>query len=372
MFKKSLFTTILVLLIATSVFAGNLKLNEKHAGKTFYLDNNTAAILELETTPSNGYGWYAVSSNSNVVKITNSKFTAHYPDRLGSPGIRTFHIKNINHGKANMRFVLKRTYRTDVPSGKPMKDLTFHFISKGRFRGTFPILKAKGVKGKPDRGDDTPSDFPETLDWRQTGDVSPVKDQGVCGSCWAFATTGVLESAILIKNELENDLSEQYLVSCNDEGWGCNGGWFAHDYHWNIALDGLNPGSRSESIYPYTASDDQCTADPSGDFVINSWEYVDISQQVPSTEKLKQAIYEHGPVAVAVCVNRAFQSYQGGVFDGKGCRSINHAVVLVGWSNVGGYWILKNSWGANWGENGYMRIKYKSNLVGSFATWIDY
>lgn len=373
MFKKSLFITILVLLIATTSFAKNLELNEKHAGKTFYLNNNTAAILELETNPSTGYEWHATSSDSSVVKVVHSKFTSCYPNRLGGSGVRTFHIKNIKHGKADMNFVLKRTYRKNVPSGTPMKKVTFHFISKEPFQGTFPKLESKGGNGKPDHGGgNKPSAFPATFDWRDTGLVSSVKDQGNCGSCWAFATVGVLESAVLINIGVEYDLSEQYLVSCNAEGWSCNGGWFAHDYHWNISLPGLEPGSRLESAYPYTASDSQCSASIFGGLTIRNWSYVDTSRQVPSTEKIKEAIYYHGPVAAAVCVNNAFSSYQDGVFSSKGCRNINHAIMLVGWDDYDECWILKNSWTADWGEDGYMRIKYKSNVVGSYATWIDY
>ncbi len=105
---------------------------------------------------------------------------------------------------------------------------------------------------------------------------------------------------------------------------------------------------------------------------ISDWAYVGTSSSVPATSAIKQAIYGHGPVAAAVCVNTAFQNYGGGVSTGPGCTSVNHAIVLVGWDDVHQAWILRNSWGPNWGENGYMRIGYGVSEVGYSANYISY
>ncbi|MFP4343692.1 MAG: C1 family peptidase [Anaerolineales bacterium] len=102
---------------------------------------------------------------------------------------------------------------------------------------------------------------------------------------------------------------------------------------------------------------------------ISDWAYVGTSSSVPATSAIKQAIYGHGPVAAAVCVNTAFQNYGGGVSTGPGCTSVNHAIVLVGWDDVHQAWILRNSWGPNWGENGYMRIGYGVSEVGYSANY---
>lgn len=109
---------------------------------------------------------------------------------------------------------------------------------------------------------------------------------------------------------------------------------------------------------------------------IASWAYVGNDSSVPPTENIKQAIYTYGPVAAAVCVGPAFQAYGGGIFqtnESSYCSGgVNHAIVLVGWDDTGGYWVLRNSWGTSWGESGYMRIKYGISNVGYAATYVVY
>ena len=111
------------------------------------------------------------------------------------------------------------------------------------------------------------------------------------------------------------------------------------------------------------------------DYFIEDWAYVGNPYGVATVEQIKQAIYQYGPVSVAVCVNSAFHSYSGGVFSGPTCHSINHAVALVGWDdNQGeeGVWFLRNSWGTGWGEDGYMRIEYGVCDVGYRTVRVDY
>jgi len=221
-----------------------------------------------------------------------------------------------------------------------------------------------------------PSSLPTAFDWRDQGGVTSVKNQGSCGSCWAFGTVGPLESKIKIAGEGEKDLSEQYLLSCNTDGWDCGGGWWAHNYHeWKKPPGESEAGAVFEADSPYVASDTSCSGPYSHPYQIDSWTYVGSQYSVPPTEDIKQAIYDHGPVAVAVCVNSAFQGYPGGVFTGPECTDINHAVVLVGWDNnqgTNGAWILRNSWSAGWGESGYMRIEYGTSLVGYSANYVNY
>ena len=216
-------------------------------------------------------------------------------------------------------------------------------------------------------------DLPARFDWRDYDGVTPVRSQGSCGSCWAFATIGPLESAILINDGVSVDLSEQWLVSCNSEGWGCGGGWWAHDYHmWKTDPCG-GTGAVLESSFPYRASNADCDCPYEHAYLIDDWAFVP-GGDIPSAAAIKQAIYDYGPVCVAICVNSAFQSYDGGVFDSNG-TDINHGVTLVGWDdNQGseGVWFLKNSWGPSWGEGGYMRIEYGANSVGYAATYVIY
>ena len=221
--------------------------------------------------------------------------------------------------------------------------------------------------------------LPSSFDWRDTG-LPPVRNQGGCGSCWAFGTVGALESQIMIQSGTAVDLSEQYLVSCNESGWSCGGGWWAHDYHaWRIPTGEAETGAVLEADFPYQASDVPCSPPHDHAYTINDWAYVPGNEY--SVDEIKQAIYEYGPVAAAVAVGPAFQAYSAGVFDNdeSGSYGINHAIVLVGWNDAYawdgdtyGVWILRNSWGSGWGEGGYMYITYGTSRVGYAANYIEY
>ena len=223
--------------------------------------------------------------------------------------------------------------------------------------------------------------LPESYDWRDNNGVTPIKNQGNCGSCWAFGTVGILESAIKIETGSTVDLSEQWLVSCNKDGWGCNGGWWAHKYHAGTVGKCSGTGAVLEANFPYGASNKPCNGPYQHSYLLvdsnqdgSSWKFVGKQNSVPSVDQIKQAIYDNGPVAVAIYVDSAFQAYTGGVFNSNKDGRVNHAVILVGWDDTqgkDGVWLLKNSWGTNWGENGYMRIEYGCNNVGYAANYID-
>lgn len=217
--------------------------------------------------------------------------------------------------------------------------------------------------------------LPSRWDWNDFGRLQPIRTQR-CGDCWAHATTAVSESlARLLHPEraVAVDLSEQAMVSCSREGT-CNGGYFsAFNYV-------VSPGSPAESQMPYQGRQLACPAGLRPAAKLTRWAYVGSSRQAPTTAQLKEAIWTHGPIAVAV--EGSFSSYRGGVFTRCGGTSLNHMVVLEGWTddpayarNGGGYWKLRNSWGAGWGEAGYMRIAYQStsggkcNGVGAVAAY---
>jgi hypothetical protein len=186
-----------------------------------------------------------------------------------------------------------------------------------------------------------------------------------------------LECAIKIYDDEIIDLSEQYLVSCNTDGWGCQGGFFAHDYHqWKPGQCDNEPGAVLDHYFPYVAQNVPCITVPHHYF-IDEWHYLQGREVIPSVQEIKYAIENYGPVSVAVFADSNFQAYSGGIFDHESSGSRNHAVVLVGYkddSSVknGGYWILRNSWGSGWGENGYMRIAYGVHSVGTGASYIIY
>ena len=228
--------------------------------------------------------------------------------------------------------------------------------------------------------------LPSEFDWREevAGGLPPIRDQGACGSCWAFATVGALECNIKIRDKVNVDLSEQWLVSCNQESvprkWGCMGGWWAHDYFLENGKKDLcgDSGAVLENNFPYTAQDEPCECPYQHDYFIERCAYVGGDHSVPSVDALKQAIYDYGPVTVAVCASGYFKIYTGGVYDiNTFCwpGEVNHGVVLVGWDdNQGknGVWILRNSWGEDWGEDGYMRIEYGCSKIGYAARYVEY
>jgi len=216
--------------------------------------------------------------------------------------------------------------------------------------------------------------LPQVWDWRANNGVTSVKDQQNCGSCWAFSAIASFESNLLIEQAINVDLSEQHLVSCNPWNWGCNGGWWPHDML-------KNPGAVLESEFPYEAEDLPCGTSYNYVYQLNGWAYIDGDDKIPSVDKIRQAIYNNGPVCASVYVGSAFQSYTGGVFNKdespkKGfldCSDpvkVNHAILIVGWDDTKGAWIIKNSWSRYWGDNGYMYIKYGISNVGYAAALV--
>jgi hypothetical protein len=182
-----------------------------------------------------------------------------------------------------------------------------------------------------------------------------------------------LECNILIRDHKEVDLSEQWLVSCNRNGWGCDGGWWAHDYfQWK--MDQSNgTGAVLKKILANICLPATVLSTP---YLIDSWYFIGFAQGIAPTDSIKQAIMTYGPVSVACAVTQAFGAYTGGVFNEDDPQApINHAVALVGWDDTqgeNGVWFLRNSWGPGWGEDGYMQIEYRVCKVGYSACYVNY
>ncbi|MHC1742948.1 MAG: C1 family peptidase [Syntrophobacteraceae bacterium] len=218
--------------------------------------------------------------------------------------------------------------------------------------------------------------LPTSFDWRAQDGTTPIKNQGGCGSCWAFGTAAPLESQIKLQCGTTVDLSEQYLVSCNRSGWSCSGGWWAHDYHWDEApVNDSQSGAVLESDFSYRASNAACGGPYNHPYRLTKWSYV-AGGPHPTVQAIKQAIFMYGPVAAAVYVGPKFQAYSSGIFNVNESGTVNHAIALVGWNDDlgpdNGYWILRNSWGAGWGESGYMRIRYGMSQVGYTANYVEF
>ncbi|KAL6546116.1 putative cysteine protease rd21b [Orobanche gracilis] len=196
--------------------------------------------------------------------------------------------------------------------------------------------------------------LPESVDWREKGAVAPVKDQGQCGSCWAFSTVAAVEGVNKIVTGNLKVLSEQELVDCDRTyNQGCNGGLM--DYGFQFVID--NGGLDTEDDYPYRAGDGTCDNYRKNAHVVSIDSYEDVPEN--DEQALKKAV-SHQPVSVAIeAGGRAFQLYQSGVFTGLCGTDLDHGVVAVGYGTENGkdYWIVKNSWGPSWGENGYIRLE---------------
>ncbi len=348
-----------------------ITLNEVDDGGQVELDSDKVLILNLPGNPSTGYSWQIENLDQEVLRPTGRAQLASKTLLLGAPSSQVLRFAGVSRGETTLKLAYRRPWEK---GGEPLRTFSVQVKARGAYQGDLPALQEPVDQidaGSLDQN--VVESLPSSYNWCDQGGCTSVKDQGSCGSCWAFGTVGPLESNILIEDGLTKDLAEQYLVSCNSDGWGCDGGWWAHDYHeWKIPSGEPDAGAVYEADFPYTASDDPCNPPHTHHEKIENWVYIGNDSSVPSTADVKQAIYDYGPVSAAVCVNSAFQSYSGGVFTGPSCTSVNHAIVLVGWDDADNAWILRNSWGPGWGENGYMRIQYGVSQVGYSANYVDY
>ena len=203
---------------------------------------------------------------------------------------------------------------------------------------------------------------PSSVNWVTKGAVTPVKNQEQCGSCWAFSTTGAMEGAHYLKNNELVSFSEQQFVDCDHNGdMGCNGGLPSQAIQYAVE----NGGVETESNYPYTGSDGTCDfvkKEVSGKF--SGYKSV----QTNSNNDMMNALAQQ-PVSVAInAVQSSFQFYTSGVYDDPSCPSsmseLDHAVLAVGYGSDNGndYWLVKNSWSTQWGDQGYIKMARGKNV----------
>jgi len=204
---------------------------------------------------------------------------------------------------------------------------------------------------------------PSTWDWRDHGAVTPIKNQGQCGSCWSFSTTGNVEGQWFLAGNSLVGLSEQNLVDCDTRDSGCDGGLMSNAFMYIMQNNGID----TEASYPYTAEDGTCKFNAKNvGAKIDNWTMI-------ASNETQMAAYcgNNGPISIAVDAE-AWQFYLGGVFDDPWCgTTLDHGVLIVGYANetdIFGlfteYWIVKNSWGPDWGEAGYIFLEKGSDSCG--------
>lgn len=220
------------------------------------------------------------------------------------------------------------------------------------------------------RANFTVKDLPASVDWRQKGVVTPIKNQGQCGSCWSFSATGCLEGQHALKTQKLVSLSEQQLVDCSTSfgNHGCQGGLmdYAYKYLETVKDD-------TESSYPYKAANGKCKYDPAT-AVVGDTAYTDIPSK--SEDALQEAVANVGPISVAMDASHmSFQLYHSGIYDPWLLCSqtkLDHGVLAVGYgSDEKDYWWVKNSWGTGWGMDGYFKLRRGKNRCG-IATQASY
>lgn len=215
-------------------------------------------------------------------------------------------------------------------------------------------------------------EIPESVDWREHGAVTPVKDQGQCGSCWAFSTTGSLEGQHFRKTGKLVSLSEQNLVDCSTSfgNNGCNGGLMDNAFKYIKANGGID----TEGSYPYEAMDDDCHFNPRS-VGADDKGFVDIK---PGSETdLARAVATVGPVSIAIdASHETFQFYSHGVYDEPECdeSALDHGVLAVGYGTEDGkdYWLVKNSWSEKWGQDGYIKMSRNRDNQCGIASCASY
>ncbi|CAI9757263.1 unnamed protein product [Fraxinus pennsylvanica] len=240
-----------------------------------------------------------------------------------------------------------------------LRDNKFADITNLEFRNAYlgyksPRFSRKGQQNFTFDG----SLIPPSIDWRKRGAVTAVKNQGTCGSCWAFSAIAAVEGINKIKTGKLVSLSEQELVDCdyNTDNKGCQGGYMEKAFAFIKKIGGIT----TEKDYPYVGKDDRCntTERKKGAVKISSYKAIPAG-----SEKALLAAVAKQPVSVAIDAGGYdFQLYSSGIFSGYCGKDLNHGVASVGYGESNGekYWLVKNSWGAHWGEAGYIKMKRDS------------
>lgn len=331
-------------------------------------------VIRLNSTPSTGcYVWVPTRTSQLLHRVEYTNFVAgSVQDKTPAKQILVY--RPLGRGTAMLEFAYRRPWEEKIDPNEETFSLTVQIV--GAFEETLDVVhKARpaaplGGHGNLPNGNNS---LPVSFNWCDDVDkgCTDVRDQGSCGACWAFATNGAFEANILANEgtEAEKNLSEQYLISFNTEGWGCGGGGPAFDYY-------KDNGAVEEEHCRYVAADNpqDCNTDTRISERVASSGNIN-SQDYNNDEKLriaiKQKLLEHGPVYFPICPD--FHSYVEESSkednDPVTCSDdqLKHAILLVGWNDEQQAWRVRNSCGTRWGKSGYAWVKYSSMPQGIYT-----
>lgn len=337
-----------------------VQVTKVNSAQSITIGQDEVLEVKLPSTPSTGYSWALANDETIIEQAGDWSFVSDSPENpIGASGIQIIRYTAKSKGKANLEFVYKRQWESDI--------LDYYRISittEGAYTGVPIISVTEPLNPELTNPGASTRALPAKFSWLDEGKCTPVKNQGSCGSCWSFAACGSFESVIKIFDNVTKDLSEQWLVNCDKQSSGCSGGW-CPDYMFK------SYGAVYEVDQKYTQQNGTCKSTYTYHEKIKGYTQVALN---PTVAQIKQAIYDFGPVWVAVCVGTNFNAYKSGaVLTKSDGTQVNHAVVLVGWDDAQNCWVLRNSWGTSWGEKGgYMRIAYGVSSIGYKTTYIDY
>ncbi|KAI5447798.1 hypothetical protein KIW84_015303 [Lathyrus oleraceus] len=263
--------------------------------------------------------------------------------------------------KSNLKYITETNAKRKSPHGHFLGLTNFADWSHQEFKETYLHKNDMSMYNNTMKKKNVNSEScspPLSLDWRSKGVVSSVKDQGTCGSCWTFTAAGAIESINALVTGRLVDLSEQEMLDCEPSG-DCKFGYMSKVFDWIL----LNKGVASEKDYAYTGVKGVCKASQIPNSKSSTFDTYD---HVEQSENGLLCSVAYQPLSVCLYAPPDFDHYSHGIYDGSNCPEnsdeTNHCLLIVGYGSVDGqdYWILKNSWGTNWGMEGYMYLKRNS------------
>jgi C1A family cysteine protease len=265
----------------------------------------------------------------------------------------------------NLKRIARLNRDSQKHGGATFNVTKFSDLTPAEFKSLILNPLIKGVKPEDRVVLDLPGNaVPDTFDWKSLNKITPVKDQGQCGSCWAFSATENIESVWMIAKSISasqiEPLAPQQIVDCDNSDSGCNGGDTPTAYEYVISAGGQEP----EKDYPYKAQDETCRFKKADVYAtISGYKY---ATKTKNEAEMKEAVATVAPLSICVDAE-PWQSYSGGILTARQCGDdLDHCVQITGYDTSAStpYWSVRNSWGSDWGENGYIRLEYGTNTCG--------